>query len=433
MTLRPSIALALGFGIALAPVALAQEPAPPPALRRGMIAPALKFARPAVPPPGPSGPPPPPAPATSPTTVTLDFKAKAVGEVIRGLGERSGGQVELFNLNDPRWNEQKVTLESAAPVPLWDAVDRLSAAAPLQRSVTWAGPLGGHRPRIQFQANFGYGLYGNATASDIGPAAYVGPFRLGTVLIHEHFERVFRRPKGASAADETPPFYVDIPIVAEPSIVWNQTGPLRGLEAVDDAGQSLLDPKLAGGELPWSASMVEVHGPPKNLRVPLVRGPKPSKALATLRGVLPVEVARRPTAPTKVVPLAGVSGQTFRDGDLALEVREYKVEADGKAVVKLTARIEGPRGDLDPKRRRLLDARLWSIFYHQLEPMDAQGRTVNLSGNSRPNPAGGLDMDYSYTPAPPGSKPYPPTSVRIYRPDWAAWDLPIAFKDLPLP
>jgi hypothetical protein len=138
-------------------------------------------------------------------------------------------------------------------------------------------------------------------------------------------------------------------------------------------------------------------------------------------------------APTKVVTLEGTSGQTFHDGDLAILVREYKLGADGKAVLKLTVRIEGPRGQsVAGPKQLLIEARLWSLYHHQLELVDVQGKALTLPGSTGPNPEGGLNMDYTYSPAP-GIKSYPPTQLRIYRPDWVAWDLPIAFKDLPLP
>ena len=178
--------------------------------------------------------------------------------------------------------------------------------------------------------------------------AYVGPFRVGPVVVHEHFSRVFHRTAMPAAGAATPPapFYAEIVLTAEPNLLATQLGPLRRLEAVDDAGQSLLDPKL-GGEAPASLS-AGMYGPPRVLTIPLVRPANPSKLLATLRGALPLEVARRPTAPTLVVPLEGSIGKTVRDGDLAVTVREYRIDPRGQATVKLTIRLEGPRAAADP-------------------------------------------------------------------------------------
>ena len=118
--------------------------------------------------------------------------------------------------------------------------------------------------------------------------------------------------------------------------------------------------------------------------MPLVRAGSRARSLATLRAALPLEVARRPTAPTLVVPLEGSSGKTFRDGDLAITVREYRVDPQGPATVKLTVRIEGKRGEADPRpagagRRPALVG----LSTSRSELADAQGTPVSgLGGGS---------------------------------------------------
>jgi hypothetical protein len=410
------------------PIVLALIVAQGPVPKKGIIPPPVPPFPPGAGPalaPKPTGPPPAPAPPTGPTLIALDFKARPVAEVVRGLGERSGGQVEAFGMNDPSGGDKSITLEAPAPVPFWDAVDRFTAATKLQRTMTWTGPFGNPRPRVQFHTPMGSG--------DYGPADYVGPFRLGAVSVHEHFDRVFLRPKSPPnvAGDPVPTFYAEIPLQAEPNLIYLRTGPLRRLEAVDELGQSYLDPKL-GGEGPASGTIPEYQGA-KGVRVPLIRPGRTAKALATLSGLIPLEVARRPPTPTRVVPLEGTSGQTFREGDVSITVREYKVNDQGQTVVKLTARIEGKRGEVDPRLKGLVDARLWAIFYHGLELVDSQGKPVSLAGGGGPSGNRELNMDYTHSPYPIGAKGFPPVQLRIYRPDWVAWDLPFSFKDVPLP
>ena len=338
--------------------------------------------------------------------------------------------VDTFNTNDARWTEA-VTLTSPAPVPFWEAIDRLTAAANLTRTVTQAGPSGVPPARVQFSANFGH-VAASASANDEGLVAYVGPFRVGPVVVHEHFSRVFHRTAMPAAGAATPPapFYAEIVLTAEPNLLATQLGPLRRLEAVDDVGQSLLAPKL-GGEAPASLS-AGTYGPPRVLTIPLVRPANPSKLLATLRGALPLEVARRPTAPTLVVPLEGSVGKTVRDGDLAVTVREYRIDPRGQAAVKLTIRLEGPRGEADPKARGLVAARLWSAYHEQIGMADAHARPVRVTsgGANQGGPdAAELNIDYTFSPL--GTpRPEPPTQLRIYRPAWVAWDLPLEFRDV---
>jgi hypothetical protein len=365
--------------------------------------------------------------------VALDFPGRPIAQVIRTLVERTGGMVDTFNTNDARLAEM-VNLTSPAPVPFWEAIDRLTAAANLTRLVTPAGPFSNPPPRVQFSANLGH-VTASASAGDEGLVAYVGPFRVGPVVVHEHFSRVFHRAAvPAFAAPAAPPFHAEIGLTPEPNLLAVQVGPLRQIEAVDDAGRSLLDPGL-GGEAPYDRTPADAHGPPKALRVPLVRAGGPSKALATLRAALPLEVARRPTAPTLVVALEGSAGKTFRDGDLAIDVREYRAASQGTAHLKLAARIEGKRGEVAPGLRGVVDARLWSVFHRQLELVDAQGKPVNgLGGGSSlsGDQVRELSMTYNFT-THPGTKPNLPTHLRIYRAAWVAWELPLEFRDVPLP
>ncbi len=383
----------------------------------------------------PATPPPPPSPPTEPTRVALDFPGRPVAQVIRTLAERTGGMVDTFNTNDARLAEM-VTLTSPAPVPFWEAIDRLASAANLTRSVTPAGPFGNPPPRVQFSANLGHAT-ASASAADDGLIAYIGPFRVGPLVVHEHFSRVFHQtaaPAYAKPSPSAPPFYAEVGLMAEPDLLAIQHGPLHRVEAVDDAGRSLLDPKLSG-EVPYDQSPSDIHGPPRTLRVPLVRAGGPSKALATLRAALPLEVARRPTAPTLVVTLEGSSGKTFRDGDMAIDVREYRAAPQGTAHLKLAVRIEGKRGEPGSGLRGVVDARLWSVFHRQMELVDAQGKPINgLGGGSSISGDGvrELSMTYNFT-AHPGTGANVPAQIRIYRASWVAWELPLEFRDVPLP
>lgn len=451
MSPRLTIALAL-LGLAQEPKNDGVPPPPPVPPRVGPRMPvpvpvrpvpdAMKAAGPAqlrVPVPArPALPPPPDAPADGPTPVTIDFKDAPVAQVIRTLAERTGGMIDTFNTNDAQWADQRVTLDARAPVPFWEVVDRLTAAARLIRTVAPSGPASVSRTHVQFMAGSAPRLaaFPSAGQADEGLVAYVGPFRVGPVVVHEHFDRVFLPGRLPTTGEAPPPvpFYVEIPLMAEPNLLAAQVGPLRRVEAVDDAGRSLLDPKLRG-EVPAGLSMAGNHGPPRSLRVPLVRADGPSKSLARLRGALPLEVARRPAAPTLVVPLEGASGKTFRDGDVAITVREYRADPSGPAVVRLTARLEGPRGAADPGAPGLAGARLWSIYQDQIDLADAQSRPVRALGSntSQGGPeAREIQVDYTFA-APTGARPSPPTQLRLYRPRWITWDLPLDFRDIPLP
>ena len=411
--------------IAIAAMMLAQVPELKTFRKAGDVVPPTPVAAPVIPSTFS------PASPTEPTRIALDFKEQPVAEVIRAIGTRTAGMVALPDgyQGEQPWGQARITLAAPAPMSFWEAVDRLSEAGKLQRFLTPSGLFGNPRPRIQFQASYGQ------EGPDYGPATYVGPFRLGPVTVHERFDRVFGGPKrgvGLPTNDLMPKFHAEIPLQAEPGLHFVRTAPMKGLEALDDVGQSLLDPVARGEELGFGQSRPETHDP-TTLIVAMVRPARPSKSLSILRGLVPIEIARRPNKPTTVIALAGASGKTTRDGDIAVTVREFKANESGQLTLKFTLKVEGKRGEADPRSKAIRDARLWSILYHQLDLVDADGKPVNLNGGGGPNGAGELNLGYYFTPSPIGSKGSVPTELRIYRPEWVAWDMPFEFKDLPLP
>jgi len=84
---------------------------------------------------------PPPDP-TRPSLVALDFKDRPAQEIAAAIAARSGNMVSYqgadFSLGDP--NARKITLTATAPVPFWEAIDRLCADSKLQISL---GDVGG--------------------------------------------------------------------------------------------------------------------------------------------------------------------------------------------------------------------------------------------------------------------------------------------------
>jgi hypothetical protein len=369
---------------------------------------------------------PPVAPPTAPTPIVLDFKAQTAPMIALTLNQRSGGIVEIQGMNAPIGNEQRFTIESPAPVPFWEAIDRFSAETHYQRSITAPGTFGNPNAKVQFHGPGAPGL-------DYGPAAYVGPFRLGPVVIHENFDLVFLKPKQPAnwIVETSPTFYAEFPLLSELNLISTRLGPLRKLEAIDELGQSLLDSKLGGEGSPLGL-LYQNYQNPKTIQLTLVRPAKPSTKLATLRGVIPLEVGRRPNAPTAVFPLEGSTGKTFSDGDIRITVREFSA-APGRAQLKLTIRLEGPRGQPDAKLKGLLGSRLNALYHNLIDVADAQGKPVSMNGGGGASSNGVLTLDYNYAVYPPGSTGSPPTQLRVFRPEWVNWEMPFEFKDLILP
>ena len=76
---------------------------------------------------------------TQPTQVRVDFKEAPLDQVVQALSKRSGMKLALFPPNHPRWNTDHITLDEAAPLPFWKAVDRLCAATGLQYDLEFRG------------------------------------------------------------------------------------------------------------------------------------------------------------------------------------------------------------------------------------------------------------------------------------------------------
>lgn len=374
---------------------------------------------------------------TRPTMVALDFRDLPVAEVVRAIGERSGQPIALqgpggrpVGFDRPGGlrlvgEAPRVSLEWPEPVPFWEAVDRLCAAAQLERIASpEGGPLTRHRPPVALSPTSG-----PAAARGPEPAAYAGPFRIGRLTLHRESDRLFVPPAKPPTAGPGP-FWVEFPVRSEPRVLAIRTGAATRLEAIDDRGRSLVDPSLAG-RAGRSARGHEFFGD-VTVQVPLAGPDDPGRTLRTLRGVIPLEVATLPAEPELDIPLAGTSGKTFRAGDASLLIREFSVDQAGRWHLKVTARVVGERGDPAKAPRGVLAARASLITSRLLEIVTDQGVSPSMSQGGAANGPEVL-MDYHLsTPAGPGKQP-PAVRLRLYAPRWVAWELPFEFADVPLP
>ena len=357
-----------------------------------------------------------------PSLVTLDFKNLALPQVASAITKQTGNTVvaEFFNENQP--NNPRITLSAPRPVPFWEAIDRLCAQQKLQRGI--GGRAGfGVRP-----ANLA--LYG--PGSEPGPACYSGPFRFGGFTLKATFREEYLPPRIADPMNAVG-YCAEFEVLAEPRILVVTAGPPAKLEAIDDQGRSLLDDSLTGTEK--DSPRVPGYGVGASQpRIQIRLGtPRPdAKRLKRLRGVLPVELAILPKAPTATVDLAASVGQTIRSGDIALTVGEFRSKPGEPTLIRITAKVVGPRAEAATGNLPLTWARNAAIE-PCLEIVDGQGRILSPGGwSSSPGEVLALSTTFGAAGAevPPGSAP---KTLRIYAPDWAAWDAPFAFGDLPLP
>ena len=365
------------------------------------------------------------APADDPTRsgmVALDFRDRPIAEVVRAIGERSGNAVNLESAgaqDDPR----RLTLEAPAPVPFWEAIDRLCASGELQHHLN--DGAGGTQDRGTYLALYGP-LQGAPT-----PGFDSGPFRFARLALHAGYERVYIPTMGVVSREASPPFRAEFSVLVEPRVIAIRTGPLEDLEALDDRGRSLLPADVndlaMASEPPGGYNLIAFS---PRLRVPMSRPRGEGGRLRILRGVMPVEVAIMPEEPSATIPLAGAAGKSVSAGDVRVTITEFGPGPGETLTLKLVAKIEGPRGETETTPGPIVFARSWAL-QKQIEIVDAKGKPLRASSGGS---SAGEELRYDYLFAAPAGVDAPvPTHLRLYAPRWVPWRAPFEFKDLPLP
>ena len=358
---------------------------------------------------------------TKPSLVALDFKDRPLPEVVAAIAARSGNSVVLQFYIDPPNNPRKITLQAAEPVPFWDAIDQFCAQTKIQRALNDGGSNGAMRANVS--------LYG--PGGDPGPAHYAGPLRLGKFTLQAHFRKSFT-PLPTSAIEPEDGYHAEFEVLPEPRVLAMRTGPLTGLEAIDESGRSLLDPKIIDPEkVSGPVNGFALGGYQSLVRVKLAAPHPDSKRLKLLKGRMPVEIAVPPKAPTLVIALADAAGKSFKTGDLAIAIEEFTVKPGGSTVLKVVVKIEGARGPRGASSKPLIWARS-SMVAKLIEVADSEGRPLTASSSGT---SGGdeLRLTYEFAPTTPAQPMATPKSLRIYAPDWVAWEVPFEFRDVPLP
>ena len=344
-----------------------------------------------------------------PSLVALDFRERTVAEVVRTIENRSGKRVAAFGAmtkgafpgGDPAdldWRDRKVTLESPAPVPFWEAIDRLAVASRLAYRIA------------DFEVTTGVVFEGEGDPPS--PACYAGPFRIGLRAIHEYHENIFLRgpwvkfypsglafPADATELAEAPvdggPLHVELEVAAEPGLVCRRDGPLRDVKVLDDAGRPIQGFRKED-ERQTVLAFASIDGEIAPIvRVPLQRakGNRTSKSIKTIRGVIPVEIGALQREPAIVIPLGAAEGKTFRGGGAVFTVETDRTEADGRRKLAISCRLTT---EDDPAVR---EARLANLRTYQLRILDDHGMTSQFATRSSGGDGRGtLSFSYEYDP-----------------------------------
>jgi hypothetical protein len=225
-------------------------------------------------------------------------------------------------------------------------------------------------------------------------------------------------------------FYAQIQVLAEPRLTISQGGPLKILEAVDDRGESLVMASSGPGAVQRSAGYFGVTaGSMLQIQAHLLHPKVSGQSIARLRGTIPLVVATRKLSPL-VVPLTGATGQSFRNDEVTLAVRDIRTNPDSHQIhIELMIRPTDPPGNGfgEPSVPGLpLVMHRPEAHQQQIEIVDAQGRAIPWYHSSFD--AEGSRFTLTLTPHDQAT----PAKLRYYGLAYATTEVSIEFFDVPM-
>lgn len=402
--------------------------------------------------------------ASRPTLIVLDARDQTLGAVVDAWNERYNlglmlwpqpappGVVMQMRL-DPataarltELRDRKVTLEAAAPVPFWQAIDRLCAAAGLHYRPLPSAPPG--------HAKGSYYLY--AAAGVRPPASDSGPLRVQVGSVRVAYERDFTRiPEGAPRsvrATYERDAYVALTVLAEPGLSVLPKGPATIDEAEDDAGRSLVPPPPAPATSPIEVGTVAPVRLPRpafggnatRLAATLVIPEPAGRAIRRLRGSVPAAVVARERIPI-VVSLAEGSallGKSIAGREATIQV-DRVAPGPGQPAFEVTLsrndHARGTRGALQARPGDIASVWSGSVLDH-FDVVDAEGQSLPMimSQNMHGVDANGSFIRVRLLVQPPGGglivgPPRIPAEVRYYDFSQVETVIPFDLRDVPLP
>ncbi len=371
-----------------------------------------------------------------PTPVVLDFQDRPIAEVLGEINARTGLQIALAPDPAPKGlASRRVTLRSERPLPFWAAIDRLCDAGGLQYGFPGqAGPTSRDR-------SFTLAAGGNRPP---GLMSDHGPFRVNLMSLHYQRDLTFGgggtamapRPVGPQGASTTggqavnEQFTARLQAAAEPHLSLRQAGPLKLATAVDELGQSLLQPSTAASPFYQPSTYYGMTPGTVPFQAFLKRPDRPGRTIKLLRGSLPITIMTRKPGPL-VVPLEGATNRTFRNEEVGVVVHEAKPGPNSNGVsVEVSITPQSSRapvvGEVDVFQPR---SDMGSL---QIELVDAAGRPLGWYPSSTQQNGDEFRMTLTIVPGPNGAAA-PAASLRYYATSRTNAELPFEFRDVPMP
>ncbi len=380
------------------------------------------------------------------TPVALDFRDVPLAEVLDAVAERTGLGLVLQAWPDPRRGERKVTVVAPAPVPFWEAVERIGKAGEVRPDFSGAGAGGFNRGMIGMPGPGGIAARRPARPVTGGevvlvpdssgpppPAVRSGRFLVVLTALNHHRDRTLPGPGGRPAGSVADRFEAKIQLAPEPDLAIGRAGEVEGLEAEDDRGQSLVPTGPAVEEAPSPYAPYNVYGVRSQAAASVaLRYPdRPGSQIRRLRGVLPVAVVGSRPDPVAAPLDRETWGTPARKGDVALTVHDVRPvpEAANVRVVELSlSRPEGAGGNGIGGYPRAMIAAPPGAMQGWFEFVDERGRAV-----ARVAVAPLFADDGQRRSLRVAEVQGRAVAVRYIAPAWATIRVPFEFRDLPMP
>lgn len=342
-----------------------------------------------------------------PSMVAIDLVERPLEEAVRGVAAGSGHTIRLEAGDNPALLRRPVSVRTPAPVPFWEALDRVGRAGRVRLDPMVDPRDPDSRPALR------------ATEGE-PPAAPLcrGAFRVDLVGLERRRERGFGAPPDGEPAMRDV-LYCDVDAFAEPGRFLDYDGRPR-IEAEDDRGRPLPHPPAIaeGPELITYAG----NDPDAiaRLRWRLAFSPpdRPATRLRRIKGTLPVLVTARMPDPL-VIALDDPPGRSYHHGGMTVR---FKVLTSSPEHLQLALTLAA---DSDPSRSR--DDRAWRAHCRRLVFEDRDGRRFTWFSHG--------DI------AQPGKETRIVLSISLGRPvrlllhdlAWKATEIPFEFADVPPP
>jgi hypothetical protein len=338
---------------------------------------------------------------------------------------------------------RRITLESPAPVPFWEAIDGLCRAGGLEHDLQPAAAFG---PRLTGFRLFAFGGPGGpSVVSDSGP------YRVKLLGLNLTRERDFTKGAAPGAPGSgrirLGTLTVRMVVVPEPGLWIRPAGAPVLDEAADERGNAL----RIQAEPPQPASprrpgvVTPTTGTVDSFELPVALAlPAGSRTIARLRGRVPIVAAARGPDPL-VIPLQDAVGRSFQNDDVTIQVHDLKPISDRATRLEATVRSNHSvdARSRDPEEfpgRRAVD---------HLRLADAQGREVATGPNQliSPSPRGveRIVISFASVAQDDAGRPVPargrrgegrvsmPVELRYYTFIQTTTDVPFDFPDIPMP